>query len=85
MSHHLAGVAGKVQQQVEFLGRQVDGFALDGNAVRLRIHNKVTRLKGRRGAIRSAAQVSPHASKQFLNAKGLGHIVVGARVKSFNL
>ena len=33
MRHHLAGVAGQVQQQIEFLGSQVDRLALNRNGV----------------------------------------------------
>ncbi len=34
MRHHLAGVAGQMQQQIEFLGREVNGLALHGDGVR---------------------------------------------------
>src|SRR5271156_3713761 len=42
MGHHLAGIASQVQQQIEFLRREMDGLALDCNGVSLHVNHKVT-------------------------------------------
>ena len=71
VSHHLSRVAGKVQQQIELFGREVNGFALDQNAVGPRVDHKVAGFKGGRGALRRAAQMRSYASQQLLNAERL--------------
>lgn len=82
--HHPACVAREVQQQVEFLGRKVDGLALHSDAMGVCVNDKVTRFNGGGGALGSAAQMGTHAGEQFLNSERLGHVVVSAGIESFN-
>ncbi len=50
-----------------------------------RIHHEVAGLDGRRGPLRGAAQMGADAGQQFLNAEGLGDVVVGAGVEGLDL
>ena len=49
------------------------------------VNHKVAGLDGRRGALRSAAQMRPHPRQQLLNAEWLGDVVVGAGIERFHL
>ena len=49
------------------------------------VDHKVAGLDGRGGALRGPPQMRPHAGQQFLNAEGLGYIVVGAGVERLHL
>ena len=84
MRDHFAGVARQVEQQFEFLGREVNGFARNFDAVGGGINHKITGHNGRLGALRGAAQMGPHPRQQFLDAERLGDVVVGAGVERLN-
>ena len=49
------------------------------------VNHKVTGLDGRRGPLRGAAQVSADAGQEFLNAEGLGDVIVSAGVQRLDL
>ena len=49
------------------------------------VDDEVAGLDGRGGALGGAAQVGADAGQQFLNAEGLGDVVVGAGVERFDL
>ena len=82
---HLAGMAGQVRKQIEFLGREVDCFAEHGDTVVGNVDDEVAGLDGRGRALGSTPQMSAHARQQFLNAEGLCDVVVGAGIERFNL
>src|SRR3984957_20691353 len=84
MCHHLTGVASQVQQQLEFLGREMGWLALNGEGVRLHVNYKVACFEGGSGALRRAPQMRSDPSQQLLNAEWLGYIVVGARIQRFH-
>src|ERR1700677_52424 len=84
MRNDLAGVAGQVDEQVEFLGCEVDGAAKHSDGVSRRIDDEVANLNGGCRAFRSAAQMGTNAGKQLLNAEWLGNVVVGSGVKGLD-
>ena len=85
VGHNFSRMASQVEEQVEFFWGEMDGLAEDGDAVSVRIDYEVARLHRGRGAFGSAAQVGADPCKQFLDAEGLGDVVVCARVEGFDL
>ena len=72
MGHDLAGMAGEVKEQIEFLGGEVEGLAVDGDAMGGFIDHEVAGLDGGGGSLGSAAEMGADAGEQLLNAEGLG-------------
>ncbi len=83
--HDLARMPGEVEHQVELFGREVNRLALHGDSVRGCIHDEVAGLDGGGGAFGCTAKMGAHAGQQFLNAEGLGDVVIGAGVEGLNL
>ena len=63
VGHDLACIARQIEQQVELLGRKVDGLSLDGDGVRQRVHYEVALLDGLGGSFGGSAQVSAYAGQ----------------------
>ena len=79
---HAAGVLHEVVEQPEFRRAEVDVCALPGDAVRDAVdldiaHRDAVFLQSRP----DAAEHGAHACHQFCGRKGLGHIIVRARIK----
>jgi len=85
VGHDLAGVARKVNKQVEFLGRQAQGLALHGDRMGGLIHDEIACFNRRRGAFGGATHVSADASKELLDTEGLGDVVIGACIERLHL
>lgn len=85
MGDDLAGVASEMEQEVEFFRGEVNGLTLHRNGMGGHIDDEVARFDGGGGAFRRAAEVGAHAGHEFLDAEGLGHVVVGAGVEGFDL
>lgn len=81
----LAGVAGKVKEEFEFLRRKVQRPTHDLDAVCRRIDDEVAGGDCGLCALGGAAEMSTYAGKEFLNVEGLGYVVVGAGIESFDL
>src|SRR4029078_8518655 len=84
MSHDLACMSSKVQQQLKLLRRQVNWLPLHRNRVRRFIDNEVACLQSSSGALWCTTQMGSHAREQLLNAEWLRHIIVSAGVEGFN-
>lgn len=85
MGEDLAGVAGEEEQEVKFLGGEVDGAAAYGDRMRGGIDEEVADFDGRiAGALGGAAQMGADAGKEFLDAEGFGDVVVGAGIEGFD-
>lgn len=85
VGHDFAGIPREMHKELEFFGSEVNRLALHGHGVRLGIDDKVSRLDGCGGALGSATQVSTHTGEEFLDAKGLGNVVIRTGVERFHL
>ena len=59
MRHHLSGIAGKIQEQVEFLGRQVNEFSKHSYRMSRSIYYEIAGLDGVGGSFRSSPKMGP--------------------------
>ena len=57
MGDDFSGMAGQVEEEVEFLGSEMDGLAEHGDGVGVRVHYEVAGLNCGSGAFGCAAQV----------------------------
>src|SRR5207302_8869361 len=86
MREHLPGMLGHVDQKIELLRRQMRLLAANNDAVLGDVDQEVAGVKLWSLSIgyRAAAELSPNASLQLLNAEGLRNVVVGACIKRFD-
>jgi hypothetical protein len=81
----LSLVAGHVQKQVELLGSEMHRPAENRDGVGFGVDDKVAGLNGGGGAFGRAAKMGADAGEKFLDAEGLGDVVVSAGVKGFTM
>jgi len=77
------GRACEDDQEIEFLGSEMDGFAADGNGVGLGVDDEITDFQMRfdRLGVDGAAQVGADAGEKLGHAEGFGEIVVSTFVE----
>ena len=83
--HDGVGPAEQVVEQAELLGRERNHDRAPKDGVRRRVESKVSELEHRRGRLGGAAKQCTNPGRQFRVGEGLGQIVIGARIESFDL
>ena len=88
MGHHPARASHQTRQQLEFSGRQVQGFAATLHHMRRQINTQIFQLMHRhgRGKRRTAVpQGNPDACQQLANAEWLGQVIIRPRIEQRDL
>src|SRR5262245_19699890 len=83
LRHHLPGLAGQCQQQVELLAGQFDGATVDGDLAAARVDPQPADHEGGLGPVRRTGTPQHRADPgvQMRCGERLDHVVVGARVE----
>src|SRR5580704_6912860 len=85
MGNDLSRMSGQMDEQVKLLRGEVDWAPENADQVSVGIDDEIASLEGSSRAFRRAAQVGAHSGQQFLDAEGLGDVVVSAGVQCLDL
>src|SRR5580698_8252915 len=87
VGNNFAGVAGEIYEQVKLFRSEMHGAVFDKNASCARINFEISRLNRREFRLVRlyAAKIGADARQKFLDAEGLGYVVIRAGIESLDL
>ena len=83
--HDAAGMMHQIGEQPVFMARELDRIAIDRNAAGAGVEPHRPAIEFAFGVAGRAAQERAHTGQHFLQMKGLGDIIVGARIEALHL